>query len=104
MVFVETPVFTSQIKSLLSDEEYAAFQRRLAAHPESGAVIKGTGGLRKIRVAANGGGKRGGARVIYYHFVSASQIALLLIYPKNQQDDLTAAQKAALKRVIDQWR
>jgi hypothetical protein len=43
-----------------------------------------------MRVAAKGQGKRGGARVIYYHFISASQIALLMIYPKNEQQDLTA--------------
>jgi hypothetical protein len=43
-----------------------------------------------MRVAAKGHGKRGGARVIYYHFISASQIALLMIYPKNEQQDLTA--------------
>ncbi|WP_265183375.1 DUF1493 family protein [Pseudomonas putida] len=46
--------------------------------------------MRKMRVAAKGQGKRGGARVIYYHFISASQIALLMIYPKNEQQDLTA--------------
>lgn len=104
MIFVETHVFTSQIRDLLSDDEYAAFQQQLADHPEADRIIPGTGGLRKIRVAAKGHGKSGGARVIYYHFVSASRIALLFAYPKNEQVNLTPAQKAALMQVIEHWR
>jgi hypothetical protein len=104
MIFIETPVFTAQIKVLLSDEDYGTFQRYLAENPEAGDVIKETGGLRKIRVAAKGHGKSGGARVIYYHFVSAYRIALLFAYPKSAQENLTSAQKAALRKVIEQWR
>jgi hypothetical protein len=104
MIFIETAIFTRQIKELVSDDEYAAFQSELASDPEAGDVIQGTGGLRKIRVAAKGHGKRGGARVIYYYFVSDSQIALLLAYAKNESEDLTAAQKRALKQIIEQWR
>jgi len=72
--------------------------------PSSGDVIEGTGGIRKIRVAAKGHGKRGGARVIYYHFVSASQIALLMVYPKNEQQDLTVDERKALRAIIEYWR
>ena len=104
MVFVETPVFTGQIKLLLSDDDYGAFQRTLADNPQAGDVIPGTGGLRKIRVAAKGHGKSGGARVIYYHFVSASRIGLLFVYPKNEQVSRTPAQKVVLRKVIEQWR
>lgn len=85
MVFVETPLFTSQIKLLLSDDDYGAFQRALADNPQSGDVIPGTGGLRKIRVAAKGHGKSGGARVIYYHFVSASRIACCSRIPRTNK-------------------
>ena len=66
MIFVETHVFTERVKELLDDETYAGFQAYLAEYPQAGDVIEGTGGLRKIRVAAKGRGKRGGARVIYY--------------------------------------
>jgi hypothetical protein len=104
MIFVETALFTAQIKQLLSDDDYGIFQRELAEDPEAGDVIKGTGGLRKIRVAAKGHGKSGGARVIYYHFVSASRIGLLFAYSKRDQGNLTPAQKAALKKVIEKWR
>lgn len=104
MIFIETPIFTKRLSELLDDDSYAALQRGLAESPDMGDLIEGTGGLRKIRVASHGRGKRGGSRVIYYHFVSASQIALLLIYPKNEKDDLTAEERKVLKRIIEQWR
>jgi hypothetical protein len=104
MIFIETPVFTKRLKELLADDSYAAFQRALAERPEMGDVIEGTGGIRKVRVASSGHGKRGGSRVIYYHFTSASQIALLLIYPKNEKDDLSADERKVLKQIIDRWR
>lgn len=79
-------------------------QAYLVERPEAGDLIEGTGGLRKIRVAAKSHGKRGGARVIYYHFISASQIAMLYIYSKNEQSDLSGEQRKALKNIIENWR
>ncbi|WP_448694521.1 type II toxin-antitoxin system RelE/ParE family toxin [Pseudomonas moraviensis] len=87
-----------------NDDAYATFQKQLVADPSIGDVIEGTGGVRKARVASKGHGKRGGARVIYYHFVSASQIALLMIYSKNEQQDLTHDERKALKAMIGNWR
>lgn len=66
MRFVETPVFTRAVTSLLSDEEYRQLQLALLIRPEQGALIRGSGGLRKLRWGAQGRGKRGGVRVIYY--------------------------------------
>ncbi|MDH4558359.1 type II toxin-antitoxin system RelE/ParE family toxin [Pseudomonas sp. BN417] len=104
MIFIETPVFTRQITALLDDDQYKELQLQLIMNPEAGDLIQGTGGLRNIRVAAKGQGKRGGGRVIYYHFVSASQIAFLLAYPKGEQEDLSSDQKKALRQVIENWR
>jgi len=103
MIFIETPIFTKRLRDLLSDDSYAEFQRQLADRPDMGDVIEGTGGIRKVRVASSHG-KRGGSRVIYYHFTVASQIALLLIYPKNEKDDLTADERKVLKQIIERWR
>jgi mRNA-degrading endonuclease RelE of RelBE toxin-antitoxin system len=103
MVFIETPVFTKQVKELLSDEEYSRFQRHLTLDPYAGNVIKGTGGLRKIRWSAEGRGKRGGVRVIYFHVTDEHQCRLLLVYPKNVQDDLTDAQKKTLRKLNENW-
>ncbi|MFJ2331596.1 type II toxin-antitoxin system RelE/ParE family toxin [Pseudomonas helleri] len=104
MIFIETPIFTRSAKELMNEDAYIALQRVLVLNPSAGDVMEDTGGIRKIRIAAKGHGKRGGARVIYYHFVSASQIALLMIYPKNEQQDLTADERRALKAVIEHWR
>ena len=104
MIFIETPLFTKQITALMDDDSYAEFQRELAANPEAGDTIVGTGGLRKIRIAAKGRGKRGGARVIYYYFISESRIAMLFAYPKNEHDDLTSAQKKVLEKIVKTWR
>lgn len=103
MIFIETSVFTRQVLELLTDDEYADFQRNLAGNPWAGDVIQGTGGLRKVRVAARGHGKRGGARVIYYYVSSAAQIRLLLIYAKGRKDDLSAAEKRTLRNLNERW-
>jgi hypothetical protein len=103
MVFIETPVFTRQVRELLSDEAYAAFQWHLALNPRAGEVIQGTGGLRKVRWSASGGGKRGGVRVIYFHVAADAQVRLLLIYRKGVKDDLTAAEKKTLRRLNQDW-
>ncbi len=62
MEFIETSVFTRQLKGLLSDEEYRETQAFLILSPHSGDLIQGSGGLRKLRWSSKGKGKRGGVR------------------------------------------
>jgi hypothetical protein len=100
VVFVETPTFTRRVLSLLDDESYADLQWHLAKRPDAGAIIRGSGGMRKIRWAASGRGKRGGARVIYYWWVGKSQISMLFLYAKNEQDDLSNDQLKLLKAAL----
>ena len=100
MELIETSTFTKQITALLSDEEYGEFQSRLAANPQLGPLIKGGGGIRKIRVAIGSRGKRGGARVIYYWAVRKDLILLLYAYSKNVSADLTPRQVAQLAKVV----
>lgn len=102
MNFIETPIFTRRVNEILTDEEYRQLQIVLLARPETGDVIQGSGGLRKMRWAAKGHGKRGGSRVIYYWAISEYEILLLYIYPKNAQDDLTPAQLKALRQVVEE--
>lgn len=104
-VFFETSVFTRRVTALLMDDEYAALQQVLVENPKAGDLIPGSGGLRKLRWGLEGRGKRGGARVIYYHMVSRDQFYMLLIYGKNEQDDLSADQLRVLKRAVEAiWR
>jgi hypothetical protein len=67
----------------------------------AGAVIPGSGGLRKVRWSLAGTGKRGGLRVIYYWAVAQDRILMLLIYSKNERDDLSAEQVRTLRRVVE---
>lgn len=93
VIFVETPIFTLDVRDLLSDDEYSDLQQFLIADPDAGDVIQGTGGLRKVRWSAAGKGKRSGVRVIYYYADAAYQFRMILIYKKGIKDDLTAAEK-----------
>jgi len=72
----------------MKDEEYRLFQLYLMNNPEKGDVIKGSGGVRKIRWAINNKGKSGGIRVIYYWKDKASETWLLTLYAKNEKDSI----------------
>ncbi|MFC2172875.1 type II toxin-antitoxin system RelE/ParE family toxin [Acidobacteriota bacterium] len=100
MVFIETPIFTDQIQKLLSDEEYRSLQRALLLRPEQGPLIKGSGGLRKVRWGAKGKGKRGGLRVIYYWHEEEEIFYMIFSYPKSAKDDLTPSQLKELSRIV----
>ncbi len=66
MIFIEAPIFTKRITQCVNDEDYHRLQVHLAEHPDAGELVRGSGGIRKIRCAASGRGKRGGARTLYY--------------------------------------
>jgi mRNA-degrading endonuclease RelE of RelBE toxin-antitoxin system len=102
MVIIETSIFTRQVQALLDDDDYRRLQTVLALRPDAGDLIQGGGGLRKIRWGVQGRGKRGGVRVIYYWAARQERILMLLIYAKNEQDDLTAAQLKVLRQTIDE--
>ena len=88
--FVETQLFTRLVQEYLTDEEYAELQKTLIDNPESGRVIPGTGGVRKLRWGAPNRGKRGGYRVIYYLRIPKGTIWMLTMYPKNVADTIPA--------------
>ena len=100
LIFLETPVFTRQIKELVGDDQYRELQLRLVAYPDAGDLIPRSGGLRKIRMGVSGRGRRGGARVIYYWATAKDQIYMLLAYAKNVQDDLTEDQLKTLRALV----
>ena len=101
MVFVEFPNFSKQVTGLLDDEDYPRLQAALIANPDLGDLIRGTGGLRKMRWSAKGRGKRGGVRVIYYWITRRDQVLLLVIYPKSARDDLTADERKLLAKLVE---
>jgi len=100
MRFVETPIFTKEVLDLLDDDEYRALQLALIFRPEQGAIIPGSGGLRKLRWGGKGRGKQGGLRVIYYQAKEEDACYMLFVYPKNEQEDLTHTQLRVLGRLV----
>ncbi len=101
MKIIETPIFTKRVKTILKDEEYRLLQNEIIVKPESGKIIPGSGGLRKIRWSGSGRGKRGGSRLIYYWFRGDEIILMLMIYTKNETEDLTKDQIKVLKSLVE---
>ena len=100
--FIETPIYTATVSDYLDDAEQAALQWFLAQHPEAGAVVRGSGGLRKIRWRRLGSGKSAGVRVIYYARTGAGQIWLIMIYAKSGRDTVPGhVLKEMKKELVD---
>jgi hypothetical protein len=101
--FVELPPFEKYRQDYLDDEGFRDLQMLLMSEPKTGDVIRGTGGLRKIRYmdARRGKGKRGGLRVIYYWWLKGQQFWLFTLYDKDEADDLTPLQCSQLKLLLD---
>jgi hypothetical protein len=101
-VFVELPAFTRHRGTYLGEVAYVALQQELMRNPETGDLIVGTGGLRKMRFpdSRRGKGKRGGLRVIYYWWDSGNQFWLFTIYDKDEADGLTPVERRRLKSMI----
>lgn len=102
IVGVETENFLERAVAILTEAERADLVAYLAANPETGRLVPGTGGVRKIRWAISGKGKRGGARVIYYYRNKSIPLFVLDIYTKNEKSDLSEADKKAMRRIISQ--
>lgn len=100
ITFIEQPVFTKLLIQLVNDESYRTFQRQLAANPEAGPVVKGSGGLRKARMALPGRGKSGGARVLYLWFPGRQTIIFYLMYTKGEMEKVPPAQMNAIKHEV----
>jgi len=99
--FIETRMFTRLVARYLSDEEYRSLQQYLLQVPDAGAVIAGSGGVRKLRWAAPGRGKRGGYRVIYFVQRPDGIIWMLTLYPKNVADNIPAHVLWQIRREIE---
>lgn len=94
--------FRRSCTGVLDDEALRSLQAELLIRPDAGALVPGTGGLRKIRWAGSGRGKRGGVRVIYYWMKPDERIYLLIAFAKNKQSDLSAEQKRLLRKLMEE--
>lgn len=101
-IFVEMPAFERHRKDYLDDDAFRKLQAAMMLNPETGDVIEGTGGLRKMRFAdpRRGKGKRGGLRVIYYWWQGGLQFWLFTVYDKDEMVDLNAKERKAIKSML----
>ena len=99
--FVELPFFQKKWKALgLDDKDLKRLQEELIADPKVGDVMKGTGGIRKMRFAFEKRGKSGSVRIIYVDFEVYEKIFLITAYPKNEKENLSQAERNELKQMI----
>jgi hypothetical protein len=99
--FVMLPEFDRQWEKLgLSDNELLQLQETLLQNPKAGVLIRGTKGLRKIRIAFEGQGKSGSGRAVYVDFTIHETIYLITAYPKNEKDNLSKAERNAISKMI----
>jgi len=98
MIFIETRLFTKLLSNYLSDDEYRGLQAYLIQKPNAGDIVRGSGGVRKVRWSRDGGGKSGGVRVIYYWEKSESEIWMLTIYAKSERATISGPD---LKRILE---
>lgn len=99
--FIESSLFARTVYDYLSEDDYTAFQQYLLEQPDAGDVVKGSGGVRKVRWARSGSGKSGGVRVCYYTRNAAGQIWLLVIYAKSVRDSISGGVLKQLKELLD---
>lgn len=105
VTILEMPAFAADADDLLSPDELDDLRSQLAFEPQSGDIIPGTGGIRKLRIGVGkkNKGKRGGARVIYYYHHDNIPLVLLAIYAKGEKIDLTPNEKKELKKLITEY-
>lgn len=101
ITIAEVPEYIRKAERLLSAAERQDVLSYLAAHPKSGDLIEGTGGVRKLRWGRGGRGKSGGVRVIYYYHSEVMPLYLLAMFAKNEQDNLSKAERNGMAKMVD---
>ena len=95
-----TRTYERAIHKLLGEEARREMEEAIVAAPDAAPVIRGTGGIRKLRWAGSGRGKRGGIRTVYFYHTGPNSIYLLTAYAKADREDLTPADTRALSRLV----
>ncbi len=83
------------------DDDLAELQKAIADNPHGPPVIRGTGGVRKIRIKLTGHGKSSGARVLYVDFTVREVIGLVFAYPKSETESITEGEKKLNRQLVD---
>ena len=103
--FIEVPLFTKRGREIgLSDDDLVQLQIMLLKDPESGPVIEGTGGIRKVRFPLENRGKSGSVRVCYTDFAEYEVTYLITAFTKKDQENLTDEEKSVLRKLVKSLR
>jgi hypothetical protein len=99
---LETEAYTQRSEELLTAEEQEGVRSFLAECPESGDMVPGLAGLRKLRWTQQrrNKGKRSGTRIVYFYALSVYTVVLLYMYSKDEKEDLTNADRKQLKEAV----
>jgi len=101
ITIAEVPEYIRKAEKLLSAAERQDVLNYLAAHPKSGDLMEGTGGVRKLRWGRGGRGKSGGVRIIYYYHSELMPLYLLALFAKSEQDNLSKAERNGMAKLVD---
>lgn len=103
LTIAETPVFSREADRILGEQSHQRLIVFLGLNPEAGAIVQGTGGVRKLRWAIPGRGKRGGVRVIYYFHSETLPLLALNVYAKSEKTDISPGEKKRLKAEVEEY-
>ena len=100
MQVFSTRTYERAIRKLLEGTAHREMEEAIVAAPDAAPIIRGTGGIRKLRWGGSGRGKRGGIRIVYFYHAGPNAIYLLTAYAKADREDLTPADTKALSRLV----
>lgn len=101
LTVVESPIFHKLWPRYWDEDERAEFASFIALNPEAGAVIRGSGGVRKVRWVREGAGKSGGVRIVYLARNEAGEIYLLTLYAKSESENISLTTLKEIRRVLE---
>lgn len=101
LTVIESPIFQKLWPIYWSEEERGEFAAHIATNPSDGDLIRGSGGVRKVRWSRAGTGKSGGVRVVYLLRTEEGEIYLLTLYAKAKSESIPLAVLKEIRRVLE---
>jgi hypothetical protein len=101
LTVVESPIFQKLWPRYWDEDERAEFAAFIALNPEVGSVIRGSGGVRKVRWAREGTGKSSGVRIVYLTRNEAGEVYLLTLYAKSESGTIAVSTLKEIRRALE---